>query len=497
MNPERRIEKWLKAYAKKRRGLTGESFKLDPAARQMLQSEISRRAPPAREDHESLSLWALMRRHWLMILGFTVCVLIVACFFWPAINRPVSRLIVARHTPGFAGNIRQMPGSIQGPIEGNTPPITNAVMVASTVSSAARSKNLARKSAKTTPEWPAKVFSQNVVGAITNVNLGTLAVAQLPPAAPSYRLIAPAPARGFEAGEGATEPMHGLPGAPPSRGNATIPPAAPSAFAASAPPAVGGNYAMNSRPVLDSMQKQAGREKPRSDFGFVPALRYNFVNPIAPPPPQSGAVLMNFQVSLDRNTIRVVDQDGSVYTGALQPEGYGDYIKSRTSAFLAGVGRKDSTVHAAAAGTLKSESPRMTEFDKLEVSASKENNDALNWYAFPSNLPAAGAGAATPAPMRAPVQKYYFHVQGTNRSLNESVEFAGTLLKDLPKPRGFEQTFDMIINGAVGAAYARQLMNSATTNQSLRIMGTAIINHTNKIQVNAVSAPAKSKLPRD
>src|SRR5882724_1144484 len=44
MEPERRIEKLLRAFAKKRREQAGEPAALRPAARQRLQQEISRRS---------------------------------------------------------------------------------------------------------------------------------------------------------------------------------------------------------------------------------------------------------------------------------------------------------------------------------------------------------------------------------------------------------------------------------------------------------------------
>ena len=46
MEPERKIEKLLRAYAKKRRAEAGDSLKLHPANRRILQDEAAR--PPSR-----------------------------------------------------------------------------------------------------------------------------------------------------------------------------------------------------------------------------------------------------------------------------------------------------------------------------------------------------------------------------------------------------------------------------------------------------------------
>ena len=51
MEPERKIEKLLRAYAKKRRVGTGDAFTLHPATRRRLQAEIDRQfAEPPEEN---------------------------------------------------------------------------------------------------------------------------------------------------------------------------------------------------------------------------------------------------------------------------------------------------------------------------------------------------------------------------------------------------------------------------------------------------------------
>ena len=50
MEPERKIEKLLRAYAKKRRAQAGDPLTLHPATRRLLQGEVARRKPKPGDD---------------------------------------------------------------------------------------------------------------------------------------------------------------------------------------------------------------------------------------------------------------------------------------------------------------------------------------------------------------------------------------------------------------------------------------------------------------
>ncbi len=92
MEPERKIEKWLRLYAKKRRGQAVD-FKLDPAARQRLQNEVSRNAPQEKEDDDTMSLWQLIRQQWAFLVGFAACIFLVAMvFFWSGASKHAMQL---------------------------------------------------------------------------------------------------------------------------------------------------------------------------------------------------------------------------------------------------------------------------------------------------------------------------------------------------------------------------------------------------------------------
>jgi hypothetical protein len=83
MEPERKIEKLLRAYAKKRRAEAGDSLKLHPATRRLLQGEAARRAPrPGKAGTPGFFLAVFWRRP-----VFALCVVATA-FIGVSLFRP-------------------------------------------------------------------------------------------------------------------------------------------------------------------------------------------------------------------------------------------------------------------------------------------------------------------------------------------------------------------------------------------------------------------------
>ena len=83
MEPERKIEKLLRAYAKKRRAEAGDSLKLHPATRRLLQGEAARRGPrPGKAGTPGFFLAVFWRR-----LVFALCVVATA-FIGVSLFRP-------------------------------------------------------------------------------------------------------------------------------------------------------------------------------------------------------------------------------------------------------------------------------------------------------------------------------------------------------------------------------------------------------------------------
>ena len=86
MEPERNIEKLLRAYAKKRRAGVGVAFKLHPSARRQLQAEVAKQfAYPAEDD--SVSLWQLLRQQWAVLASFALLIFFGAVLFLPALSK--------------------------------------------------------------------------------------------------------------------------------------------------------------------------------------------------------------------------------------------------------------------------------------------------------------------------------------------------------------------------------------------------------------------------
>src|SRR5258707_6473501 len=86
MEPERKIEKLLRAYAKKRRADAGNPLQLHPATRRLLQGEVARRAKKPDEEEASMTLWELFRQRWALLAGFALIVFFGAALFLPALS---------------------------------------------------------------------------------------------------------------------------------------------------------------------------------------------------------------------------------------------------------------------------------------------------------------------------------------------------------------------------------------------------------------------------
>src|SRR5277367_1062159 len=86
MEPERKIEKLLRAYAKKRRADAGDPLKLHPATRRLLQGEVARRKSKPDDEDASVTLWELFRQRWALLAGFAVVVFLGAALFLPALS---------------------------------------------------------------------------------------------------------------------------------------------------------------------------------------------------------------------------------------------------------------------------------------------------------------------------------------------------------------------------------------------------------------------------
>jgi hypothetical protein len=93
MEPERPIEKLLRAFAKKRREQAGEppGFELHNATRRLLQGEVARRAPRPREGNFFLRLLAPIRPRLAFALSVVAITILGAALLLPSLSASKSR----------------------------------------------------------------------------------------------------------------------------------------------------------------------------------------------------------------------------------------------------------------------------------------------------------------------------------------------------------------------------------------------------------------------
>ncbi len=88
MEPERNIEKLLRALGKKRRHEAGDAFKLHPATRRLLQGEVARRRPKTAdaEEDSAPTLWTLFRQRLAFVLSVVFILFISAALLLPSLS---------------------------------------------------------------------------------------------------------------------------------------------------------------------------------------------------------------------------------------------------------------------------------------------------------------------------------------------------------------------------------------------------------------------------
>jgi hypothetical protein len=325
MEPERKMEKLLRAYAKKRRAQAGGPLKLHPATRRMLLAE-SARATPKADAEESVSRWELFRRQWAMLVGFALIIFFVLALFLPGFSssKKKTQIVTALNNPKQFDLAAPMAA---GPTNGTLP----------TELAFAKAKDLARREIAEAPVTSEK----NVVP-----------------------------------------------------------------FGASRASA------------------------------FALAEQNMFKNTVAPG--KTAVVLANFEVQQNGNAIRVVDADGSVYDGALQPES---------------VIAQNEPAAAAAPPVL---APGLAELQK-NIARRYEPESAQN---------------------------YFFRVTGTNQTLKQNVVFTGNLLAN-GAPNKLPQPFQSGGGGFGGGQLRAALTNQLPWSNS-RIAGTAVVAATNDVEIDAV-----------
>ena len=474
MEPERKIEKLLRAYAKKRRAEASDAFKLHPATRRMLQGEVARRSPKPEEEPESLSLWDIFRERWAVLLAFALIMFFGATLFLPALSKAKNR------APGAmaASKLKQIGVAAQmvaednnGKLPATLDELTNQLASRDALTDdvsgkpfvyAAGGEVLSDLKSSNVLAYSPSDKSRTVLfadGSVRRVrkdefamltNQATLAMAEprVPQAAP---VEAPAPA---------TAPALAINGLASGIGGKTLTvTTAPTAVTAGEL-TIDAGLASSSRPATFGLAKT---ESTQAVAMFKADLADNFqvnasnsqryrqlVNKKLP------AVLNTFEVQQNGNQIAVVDQDGSVYNGTLHPV-------------------PAPAVQNEVAGDRRKEAPPLP-------------------GATPSG--AAGGLAANISQQQSAAQNYYFRVSGANRSLKQNVVFTGNIMAndaELSQTRSQSQNApaqtEKFANNVIGQSKAANVNGQQVSQQSIfsnsRITGTVTIDHTN-VEINAL-----------
>jgi len=470
MEPERKIEKLLRAAAEKRRGEAGDAFKLHPANRRLLQGEVAARHPPARRADGFFTLLpgALRRRPAFALCVFGIVAAGLVFLLLPLAGRKNEA------TPGAMSSARTFKNS---PDVISTPPPATAPVAESRqpeVATAASSPPAVPPPVMAAPAAKDKEKPLDVAAS------GELSRA--PSETASFKGVTPAGETPAVQGEtsqtaspkGATLELNDQMGLEPAKSKpAELEPAV-------APTPAGG--AGKSAPAFDSFMAAGATQSAgtvgqnRPHFGRFalqssaarPALAgsRDFVQTFAPQnyfkndlPAQTTPVLQSFQVQQNGNALSVVDRDGSVYNGSVQ-----------SGAGQAGNGPAVETPPGAVA-------LRQTQTKAIQSMAQREQA----------------------------VQNCFFRVAGLNRTLKQHVVFTGNVQQLTNTTAKARQNLNGNFSGGGGAggAIAANAASNAAGNQNesaaahaqqlgwwsnSRIVGTAVVGHTNRIEINAVPA---------
>jgi hypothetical protein len=454
MEPERPIEKLLRAFAKKRREQAGAPVELHSAMRQQLQKEIERRrAAPDSGGWFSRFLIGFRPR-----LAFAICftgLLIMGLMFLENLNRPkpstLASINMSRERDARAEKMIPVPQS--PPVTTVAPALVDEKRQAIQDKQPVVSGRLApvqvqpelaganRQLAVPPTETPkqANVLKNEITP--TEASTGVV-VASTPPAnKETYAFKADDEVVNSSGGvavlskDATDQPLPATPSAPVTLWAATN----TTTFAVNEEAAKKLNTqkqsivpASASAAYFDRIKAEApvaiqsvSQLFNRADTSATRRRAAESLNGSSP-------VLVSFRVEQTGNALRVVDADGSVYTGAVQ------------------VAQQASTTRA-----------------------------------IPSkSAPTLAQAARTPAPTQT-AQNYSFRVAGTNRNLKQNVIFSGNFV---PLTNNSPITGVGKIGGFGGAAPVSVVPSDLRLSNS-QISGTAVIGNQKGIEVIATPAP--------
>ena len=444
MEPERKIEKLLRAYAKKRRAEAGEPLRLHSATRRRLRDEVARRAAQP-EEEDSVSLWQLVRQHWAFLFGFALIMFCLATMFLPALSSAKRK---AQNISAMS-NLRQIGVAVQmvaADANGNLPAsldaLTNQLVSAKDLIDPQSGKPFiyvaAGRNLDTLPTNGVLAYSpEDKKGRAVLLADGSVEYAS-----PErfHELTNPA---NVELALGAANERDELQPQLAKREVVVedkekipvLPSPVAGSIAASAP--------MLPPPAAEPNSIQFGSRATQTfTTQTFAGAEYLFKNNALST--KTGAVLANFQMEQDGEKLRVVDGDGSIYQGTWQ-----------------------------IAKAIAQNAPAQAQTDLAASQPPQGNVQELN--------------SANGGQMLA--QIYSFQVTGTNLTLKKAVVFSGSLTVISGTTTSGQNAMngnaagnnlsDKIVQQIPGSSSQQILWSNA------RIAGTATIAETNQIEINA------------
>ncbi|MDB6018794.1 MAG: hypothetical protein JWR19_3283 [Pedosphaera sp.] len=493
--PERDIEKTLKAYAEKRREQAGAPLSLHPATRGLLQREVARLAPKsANQPGFWPSLLAMLRRRVVFVSIFILLAGLCALLFAPPLSRKRNETNFAKNAsvPQDILSESHLSRDRSRDFNPNPPPSQN-------VDSANRSDKQLQASDDRKKESGTFAADRELAYTTNGATLDDAIADGL--AARKDAVISQAQPAPSAAPIGATAQSTTAsarrdispPATPPVRsGGQTFAPAAraqgPVAhgsgiefMTAAGKLGAGQKNLSNSEwgiaartrielpsSTLSPAKPSAGETAPTfalTDATLPTGSSTQLFARLQPQPAVSGGLMLNqdksspgilqsFRVEQMGDQVRIVDADGSVYLGFVQKDASTSGREQTKNIF-----QQNGIVNVGAL--------------KAKVTDNFKNQDLSN-------------------PPAQPTQTYFFRVTGINRTLNEPVLFKGTLALAGKAELGLNSTsnFGGGGGGSGGANPSIAPANPVALSLSqARIQGRALIGGTNEFEI--IAAPVK------
>jgi hypothetical protein len=456
METERKIEKLLRAYAKKRKADASDAFTLNPATRRRLQAEVDKQftEPP---EEESVSLWQLFRQQWAVLAVFALVIFFMATMFLPALSKAKMKA----QSVSAMSNLRQISLAAKiaavdnsGRLPATLDELTNNHLLSENILTdpasgkrfvfAAGGKNLDSLSSNAVLAYsPEDKKGRAVLLADGSVRM--MSQQQFDDLDQRARKASAAPTeiastrRENAAGSSSGDTLSSDREVPAAASVASGEALALNGASGSVGGGVGNNftsekkdfYAATAIPAA-AQAKQLFKdvERAKSEDLRLNSNSQKFRNAVA----NAAPVLVSFELQQNGNNLAVVDADGSVYQGSLQT---------------------NSPVSQDQAATAV---PPDAAQNQISI-ATKNQNAAGN--------------------------NFYFRVAGQNRTSKQNVVFTGNLI---PLAGSLDNSqAAATANNAAGSVQISQAQNAAVFSNS-RIAGTATVDTTNQIEINALPA---------